>query len=78
MMAEAEGEIKKRSVYIAGHHTSVTIETIFWDLLLAEAEQRGLSINHLITEIDATRKGNLSSAIRVHVLKAALAQNESP
>lgn len=76
-MLEEEGEIKKRSVYIAGHHTSVTIETIFWNLLLAEAEETGLSVNRLITEIDATRTGNLSSAIRVHVLKGALAQSES-
>jgi len=72
MTSSGEGEIKKRSVYIAGHQTSVTIETIFWALLSEEAAERGLSINQLVTEIDACREGNLSSAIRVHVLKTVL------
>jgi predicted DNA-binding ribbon-helix-helix protein len=58
----------KRSVVIAGHATSVTLETEFWDELKAVAEARGVSVNQLVAEIDSGRSGNLSSAIRVFVL----------
>jgi len=63
-------EVKKRSLMIAGHPTSVTLEEPFWDALkeLAAAEQ--IAINALVERIDATRSGNLSSAIRVYVLEA--------
>ena len=62
--------MKKRSVLIAGHPTSVSLEEEFWDALKAEAAARGVSVNALIEEIDAGRTGNLSSAIRVFVLGA--------
>ena len=62
--------MKKRSVLIAGHPTSVSLEEEFWDALKGVALQRGLSVNALIEEIDQARSGNLSSAIRVHILKA--------
>ena len=58
----------KRSVKIAGHATSVTLEPEFWDCLREMASARGLSINQMVAEIDCTRGGNLSSAIRVFVL----------
>lgn len=61
-------EIRKRSLKIAGHRTSVSIEDAFWAELKAIGRARGLSLNQLATEIDATRTGNLSSAIRVYVL----------
>ena len=61
--------IKKRSVQIAGHGTSVSVENVFWDRLKQIASDRRISLNQLITEIDETRTGNLSSAIRVYVLK---------
>jgi len=60
--------MKKRSVLIAGHPTSVSLEEEFWDALKAEAATRGVSVNALIEEIDAGRAGNLSSAIRVFIL----------
>jgi predicted DNA-binding ribbon-helix-helix protein len=60
--------IKKRSVQIAGHGTSVSVENAFWEGLKQIARARRLSLNQLITEIDETRTGNLSSAIRVFVL----------
>jgi len=63
----------KRSVRIAGHPTSVSLEPEFWDELKSIASARGSSINKLITEIDATRRTNLSSALRVFVLKAVRA-----
>ncbi len=59
----------KRSVLVAGHKTSVTLEGPFWDLLGDIATERGTSINRLIAEIDRDRSGNLSSAIRVYVLE---------
>ena len=60
--------IKKRSVRLAGHQTSVSIEDAFWDHLVRIAKEKNISINGLITELDANRTGNLSSAIRIHVL----------
>ena len=60
--------MKKRSVLIAGHPTSVSLEEEFWDALKGVAAARGVSVNALIEEIDAGRAGNLSSAIRVFVL----------
>lgn len=60
--------IKKRSVIIAGHRTSVSLEEPFWVELTAIAESRGQSINTLIGEVDSSREGNLSSALRLLVL----------
>lgn len=62
-------EIKKRSVTVAGHRTSVSLEAAFWRALTEIARARGRSINQLIAEIDRTRTGNLSSAVRVFVLR---------
>lgn len=66
------GEIRKRSVVIAGHRTSISVENAFWDALLAIASMREISANQLITEIDRERRGNLSSAIRLFVLAEAM------
>ena len=64
------GGAVKRSVRIAGHPTSVSLEPEFWDALKSIALARSISINQLITEIDAARRTNLSSALRVYVLNA--------
>ena len=60
--------LKKRSVTIAGHRTSVSLEQPFWAALQAIAEARGRSLASLIAEVDERRGGNLSSALRVFVL----------
>jgi predicted DNA-binding ribbon-helix-helix protein len=74
-MAEGRDGIVKRSIVIAGHATSISIEQPFWDELKRIAAARGMSVAALIAEIDRGRKRrNLSSAIRVHVLEAALAR----
>ena len=69
----APGGIVKRSVTIAGHPTSVSLEAAFWDALKELAAAGDVSVNHLITRIDTAagdgRGGNLSSAIRVYVLR---------
>ena len=61
--------IRKRSVVIAGHRTSITLEDAFWDQLQAIAARKGESLNSLVTRIDAERTGNVSSALRVFVLE---------
>lgn len=60
----------KRSVTIAGHRTSVSLEAEFWEALREIAKSRGLSFNKLIAEVDAARDPaqGLSSALRVYVL----------
>ena len=65
----------KRSVVLNGHKTSVSIEDAFWRALAAEAKASGRSLNVMIAEIDAGRGAdNLSSAIRLHVLRALQAK----
>ena len=66
--------IKKRSVEIAGHRTSLTLEAAFWRALKRLATRDGVSINKLIERIDRDRHGNLSSAVRVYVLERLEAQ----
>ena len=61
--------LKKRSVNLHGHATSVTMEEPFWDCLKDIAKDRKLSLNALIAEIDEGNEGNLSSALRVYVLE---------
>ena len=62
--------IVKRSVSIAGHRTSVSLEGPFWEALKEIAEARRTSVQGLIAGIDAGRgEQNLSSAIRVFVLR---------
>lgn len=61
--------VKKRSVVVSGHRTSISLERAFWEALREIAAQRDLTINQLVSEIDAARSGNLSSAIRVFILK---------
>jgi len=66
----AGAAIVKRSIAIAGHRTSVSLEEAFWRELKALAQRRGLSVSALVAAIDAERKSaNLSSAIRVFVLE---------
>ena len=66
----ANVKVIKRSLVIAGHRTSVSLEDAFWRRLHAIADERGLSLNSLAAMIDASRAGaNLSSAIRVFVLE---------
>ena len=60
--------VKKHSVVIAGHRTSLSLEDAFWQALKDLARQEGISVNVLVERIDSTRSGNLSSAVRVYVL----------
>ena len=62
----------KRSITIAGHATSIRIESPFWDALVSAAAERRLPISALVAQIDAARllvndPPNLASAIRLWV-----------
>lgn len=63
--------MKKRSVKIAGHSTSVSLEDEFWTELQSIAAAEDTSLNALIARIDEGRgPRNLSSALRLYVLKS--------
>ncbi len=64
-------QVAKRSVVVAGHRTSISLERGFWDALRELALAENKTINQLVSEVDHGRTGNLSSAIRVYVLDAA-------
>ncbi|MCH8685663.1 ribbon-helix-helix domain-containing protein [Pedomonas mirosovicensis] len=64
----------KRSVTIAGHRTSLSLEPEFWALLQAAASEEGLPLAQLVARIDEERTTNLSSAIRVWLLNRLLAR----
>jgi predicted DNA-binding ribbon-helix-helix protein len=60
----------KRSMTIAGHETSISLEPLFWDALKHAAEARGLPINALVAQIDVDRLNSktpcgLASAVRL-------------
>ena len=63
--------MKKLSVIIAGRHqTSISLEAEFIDEFKKIAQENNMTINQLVTEIDSKREHeNLSSAIRVYILK---------
>lgn len=71
--------VVKRSVVISGHKTSVSLEQVFFRLLKRVARERGMPMANLIAEIDSNREqGNLSSAIRVFVLKYVAERAQMP
>ena len=60
----------KRSIVIAGHKTSVSLEDAFWSALKEIAGNRHLTLSDLVATIDTERRHrNLSSAIRLFVLE---------
>jgi predicted DNA-binding ribbon-helix-helix protein len=69
---------RKHSVTVAGHATSLSLEDAFWHALKDAAASRGMSVNALLTEIDAARSAgaqtgpavSLSAAVRVWLLEA--------
>ena len=75
--AAPRASVRKYSLSIAGHRTSVSLEPDFWERLNAVARGRAISLPRLIAEIDAAREpgSNLASAIRVFLLRGALASD---
>jgi predicted DNA-binding ribbon-helix-helix protein len=70
--------VVKRSIVIAGHKTSVSLEDAFWKGLKDVASGRGMTLSELVASIDTDRRhGNLSSGIRLFVLDHYRSQTES-
>lgn len=72
----------KRSVTIAGHQTSISLEPLFWRALEAQARAQGLPLNALIARIDAVRveqrrPPNLASALRSWLFLQQESENHS-
>jgi predicted DNA-binding ribbon-helix-helix protein len=76
-----KSQIVKRSIVIAGHKTSVSLEEPFWRAFKEIAAERELTLSQLAGSIDSERRqGNLSSAIRLFVLRSyreQLAEHET-
>src|SRR5262245_10592580 len=69
MAERMQSSIVKRSILIAGHKTSVSLEDTFWHTFKDIAQQRQMTVSELATAIESKRQhGNLSSAIRLFVL----------
>ena len=78
-----KSQVAKRSVVVAGHKTSVSLEDAFWKGLKEIAGRRDITLSDLVAAIDSQRDhGNLSSAIRLFVLEfyrhQRAAQQENP
>lgn len=68
--------VVKRSIVIAGHKTSVSLEDAFWAALKEIASVRDMTLSEMVASIDTGRRhGNLSSAIRIFVLDYFRAQS---
>lgn len=64
-----KSQVVKRSIVIAGHKTSVSLEEAFWKGLKEIAASRDMTLSDMVSQIDSDRRhGNLSSAIRLFVL----------
>jgi len=81
MVRESSGPVK-RSVMIAGHATSISLEPLFWAALNRAAAEESLPLSALVARIDAARiehpdPPNLASAIRVWLFQRLLDSNEN-
>lgn len=79
-MTRGAGGPVKRSVTIAGHATSISLEPAFWTALAAAAEEESVPLSALVARIDADRvrhpdPPNLASAIRVWLFLRAVDRN---
>ena len=62
--------VVKRSIFLAGRKTSVSLEDEFWNALKKIANDRSVTMSELVSDINAQRQhGNLSSALRLFVLE---------
>ena len=61
--------MKKHSVELSGHRTSIALEDEFWQELKAIAKRKNTSVRQLLIQIDDAHQGNLSSAVRLFILR---------
>ena len=72
---QSASAVVKRSIVIAGHKTSISLEDAFWKSLREIAEERRLSMSDLVSRIDSERQhDNLSSALRLFILNYYLSK----
>ena len=77
--AFCDTSIRKRSITVAGHKTSITIEESFWRVIQWEAGERNISVSHLVALIASSYSGkNLSSALRQFALGVVLRRAPPP
>jgi predicted DNA-binding ribbon-helix-helix protein len=75
--ASQGGRVVKRSIAIAGHRTSISLEDAFWRVLKEVAATDGLSLAALVAQVDAGRgAANLSSALRVFALERVMVNRQ--
>ena len=71
MIATPE-RMRKHSLVVAGHRTSISLEDAFWDALRDLAREKGVTVAALVAEVDGARgAANLSSALRVMLFRDA-------
>jgi predicted DNA-binding ribbon-helix-helix protein len=76
--ATMKSAIIKRSIVLAGHKTSVSLENEFWDGMRQIADQKNTTVSALLQQIDTGRSSaNLSSAIRIFVFNQFRAQADA-
>lgn len=61
--------MRKHSVVLSGHSTSLCLEEAFWQALKDIANKKNIALRQLLIQIDNTHTGNLSSAVRLYILK---------
>lgn len=71
MNRDSPGAIRKYSVTIQGHRTSISLEPLFWQALRQAAQAEGKALARLVAEIDEARTTSLASAIRVWLFTRA-------
>ena len=60
--------MKKHSVELSGHRTSIALEDEFWQELKSIAKRKNMSVRQLLIQIDDAHQGNLSSTVRLFIL----------
>ena len=61
--------MKKHSVELSGHRTSIALENEFWEQLKKIAKRKNTSVRQILIQIDDAHQGNLSSAVRLFILR---------
>ena len=69
--------MRKHSITINGHRTSISLEAPFWDMLREIAATRGQSLASLVQQVDRNRHAGLSSALRLFVLAEIKQQRDA-
>ena len=69
--------MKKHSVELSGHRTSIALEDEFWEELKIIAKRKNKSVHQLLIQVDDAHQGNLSSAVRLFILREGQVNKKS-